>query len=110
MNRMHGYWAKLNKGTDSEWALEPAIAALGRPYRWQYPFWTIHRFADFALIDDKLVIEVDGDSHLKPEQAAKDVETERLLNSMGWQVVRCRNEGPPSYLGAEGEAFRAFFP
>lgn len=88
-----GYWYKLYMNmTESEKALEPAIAALGELYRVQHPFLKFKHFADFALPNRKLVIEVDGDSHLKPLQKKKDLDHMIGLKSIGWDVVRVTNE------------------
>lgn len=90
---MLGYWYRLyNNMTPAEKALEPAIAALGEPYRSQHPFLKHKLFADFALLNRKLVIEVDGDSHDKPSQKKKDLEHMLALKSDGWDVVRVSNE------------------
>src|SRR5512139_1707813 len=78
--------------TPAEVALEPAIAALGERYRSQHPFWGLKHFADFALLERKLIIEVDGDSHDKPSQKKKDLEHTIALKSLGWEVVRVSNE------------------
>lgn len=86
------YWAKLYEQTDSERAIEPAIAALGRRYRSQHPFWGMSAFADFALIDDKIVIEIDGRSHDAPAQKEKDLLHMMKWSQMGWQVARITNE------------------
>lgn len=88
-----GKWAQLYTGqTKAESALEPAVAALGRPYRFQHPFFGNHYFVDFALLEDKIIIEVDGKSH--NSKAAKDADAVRTttLEKLGWTVVRCKNE------------------
>lgn len=47
---------------------------------------------DFACIEKKLVVEVDGGYHSEYEQIKKDeLRTERL-NSMGFNVIRFSNE------------------
>lgn len=89
---MWSYWLKLNKLTDSEVCLEPAIAGLGERYRVQYFFPSLKHFADFALLDRKRIIEVDGSSHDKPSQKKKDLERMIALRSMGWDVIRVTNE------------------
>lgn len=89
---MFRYWLKLQKLTDSEEALEPAIAALGERYRTQYYFPKLSHFADFALLDRKRIIEVDGSSHDKPAQKKKDLERMLALQAMGWDVIRVTNE------------------
>ena len=92
MHTMLRYWAKLYEQTDSERAIEPAIAALGRRYRSQHPFWGMSAFADFALIDDKIVIEVDGASHDRPAQKEKDLLHMLEWSKRGWKTVRITNE------------------
>ena len=77
--------------TAAEAAIEPAIAALGEPYRFQYPFLGIKYFADFALLDRKLIIEVDGYSHLSLAQREKDLIHEIQALELGWRVVRVSN-------------------
>lgn len=86
------HWARLYGQTPSERAFEPAVAALGERYRSQHPFWALKLFADFALLDRNLVIEVDGDSHNKPSQIKKDLEHSIALQALGWRVVRVTNE------------------
>lgn len=92
-NPLLGYWRKgCESPTAAEAALEPHIAALGERYRHQYPFWGIPYFADFALLDRKVIIEVDGDSHDRPEQKEKDLEHTLKVLELGWRVVRVTNE------------------
>ena len=81
---------KINyAGTKHELALEPYIATLGVPYRFQYP--AGHYFLDFALPHQQVALEVDGDSHLRAAQKAKDTEKTAWLEARGWKVVRCKN-------------------
>jgi len=92
-NPLLGYWRQAcDKPTAAEQAVEPAIAALGERYRHQYPFWGIKYFADFALLDRKVIIEVDGDSHDRAEQKEKDLQHTLKVLELGWQVVRITNE------------------
>lgn len=92
-SRMLSYWSKLyTDQTPSEQAMEPMLAALGRRYRAQHPFWGIGMFADFALLDDKIVLEIDGDSHDRPAQKEKDLVHAIKLHQAGWRVVRVSNE------------------
>lgn len=72
--------------------MEVVIARLGEPYRAQHPFFGLHHIADFALLDRKLVIEVDGASHDRPEQIRKDLQHTIGLVKLGWRVVRVKNE------------------
>lgn len=86
-------WAKLySNPTEAEAALEPAIAALGVPYRFQHPLWGLRVFPDFVIPSAKLVIEVDDPGHRRTAQRKKDAERTRMLNRHGWTVVRCTNE------------------
>ena len=93
MALIHSYWARLYLNpTPSEQALEPAIAALGERYRAQHPFFGLKHIADFVLLDRKLIIEVDGDSHEKPAQIKKDLEHTLKLKALGYEVIRVSNE------------------
>lgn len=86
-------WVKLYTGqTKAELAIEPAIAALGRPYRAQHPLFGVHAIVDFALTQDKIVIEVDGKSHSSPAAKSADAVRTATIEKLGWTVVRCTNE------------------
>lgn len=87
--------AKLLRGTPAEHALEPAVAALGVPYRVQFDMWQyaggLRYFPDFVLPTLSLVIEVDDRSHRhKVEEDAE--RTEEIAEVHGWRVLRCTNE------------------
>jgi very-short-patch-repair endonuclease len=82
-------WTKLYKGTPSEHAIEPAIASLGRVYRFQHPVWSLGVFPDFAMLKDKVIIEVDDPGHNKKKK--EDAVRTAKLNKLGWTVVRCTN-------------------
>lgn len=62
---------------------------LGFKFRRQRP---IDRYiADFACMEAKLIIEVDGASHDVNDQIEYDAErTERLI-ALGWRVIRIRD-------------------
>lgn len=83
-------WAALYKGTPAEHSIEPAIASLGRRYRFQHPVWQLGVYPDFALLDDDLLIEVDDDGHKRKRK--EDAERTAKLNKLGWKVVRCTNQ------------------
>lgn len=86
-------WAKLySNPTDAERAIEPAIASMGVPYRFQHPLWGLKVFPDFVLQYHKLVIEVDDPSHSRTKKKAEDAERTRKMARHGWRVVRCTNE------------------
>jgi very-short-patch-repair endonuclease len=86
------WWAgAYSNPTDAERSLEPAVAALGLPYRFQHPIWALRYRLDFAIPSLKLAIEVDDPSHTgKKKRAADKMRTARLKKA-GWTVVRCTN-------------------
>lgn len=61
---------------------------LGAKFRRQYPI--DHYIADFACVEAKLVVEVDGLSHADAEQVAYDERRTSALGVLGWQVLRLR--------------------
>lgn len=86
-------WAKLySNPTPAEASIEPAIAALGIPYRFQHPLWGLKIFPDFVLPRLKIVIEIDDPGHNKTAQRKKDADRTAKLNRSGWKVVRITNE------------------
>lgn len=85
-------WAGLYNGTPAEHALEPAIASLGVPYRFQHPVWALGLFPDFVLLKERLVIEVDDASHRTAAKRKADQARTQKLAGAGWKVVRCTNE------------------
>ena len=93
MNLMAQRWARLYPGTTAELALEDAVAALGIPYRTQFPgfLFGTRFYPDFFLPTVGLVIEVDDPSHGK--KAVEDAErTEALYRAWGVRVIRITNE------------------
>lgn len=47
---------------------------------------------DFYCHEKKMIIELDGSVHELPEQAKKDAKREKYLTSLGFHVLRFRNE------------------
>lgn len=94
-NPMSMRWGQLYKGTDAERSLEDAVAALGIPYRTQFPgyLYGSRYFPDFVLPTLQIVIEVDDPSHESDEKQMDDAErTAAIEAKYGWTVVRCTNE------------------
>jgi very-short-patch-repair endonuclease len=55
-------------------------------FRRQHP---IDRYVvDFVSLDGKLIVEVDGVTHSTASETARDEERTRILESLGFQVVR----------------------
>lgn len=72
--------------------MEPAVASLGIPYRFQHPEFRMGVVLDFALLSPRVAIEVDGRDHSQPKKRLADQERTRRLEALGWTVVRCQNE------------------
>ncbi|RZK90527.1 MAG: endonuclease domain-containing protein [Hymenobacter sp.] len=63
---------------------------LGVKFRRQH---SIDRYiVDFACLTHKLIIELDGASHLEPDQAAYDQGCSALLAELGYRVLHFSNE------------------
>lgn len=45
-------------------------------------------FIDFAFLNEKVAVEIDGSQHLLPERKLKDDKKDELLISNGWSVIR----------------------
>lgn len=45
-------------------------------------------FIDFAFVNQMVAIEIDGSQHLLPERKEKDDKKDKLLNELGWLVIR----------------------
>jgi very-short-patch-repair endonuclease len=93
-NPMAPRWNRLYKGTPAEHALEDAVAAIGVPYRTQFPgfLYGFRFFPDFLLPTLKLVIEVDDSSHSRAKKRMEDEERSQVMaDKFGWRVVRCTN-------------------
>lgn len=45
-------------------------------------------FIDFAFVDLKIAVEIDGSQHLNSDRKASDKKKDVLLNSLGWRVLR----------------------
>jgi very-short-patch-repair endonuclease/Trp operon repressor len=45
-------------------------------------------FADFAFLNEKIVVEIDGSQHELKERRERDIKKDELINSKGWTVIR----------------------
>jgi len=45
-------------------------------------------FVDFAFLNEMIAIEIDGSQHLLPERKERDDKKDKLLNDLGWLVIR----------------------
>lgn len=48
-----------------------------------YPF-----YIDFAFIDLKIAVEIDGSQHLEEDRKQKDIEKDTILHQNGWKIIR----------------------
>ncbi|HXQ39265.1 MAG TPA: endonuclease domain-containing protein [Anaerolineales bacterium] len=69
---------------------------LGFKIRRQHPIWGF--IADFYCTEAKLVIEIDGDSHVEPDQAEYDKARTEWLEERGYRVIRIMNKDVHRYL------------
>lgn len=52
----------------------------------EYPIFPY--FIDFAFVNEMVAIEIDGSQHLLPERKERDNNKDKLLNELGWLVIR----------------------
>jgi very-short-patch-repair endonuclease len=58
-------------------------------FRRQHP---IDRYiVDFVTLDGKLIVEVDGATHGEADEVVRDVERTRVLEALGFHIVRVNN-------------------
>jgi very-short-patch-repair endonuclease len=94
-NPLGEYWKRLYPLTEAERAIEPAVAALGIPYRSQFPCFLYGMgkwFPDYLFPTIGVVLEVDDDSHSENEKKAADALRTAALETLGYVVVRCSND------------------
>jgi very-short-patch-repair endonuclease len=94
-NRLQPYANKLRKnGTKAEACLWKYVLSrrqmLGFQFRRQRP--VLKYIADFACLDLKLIIEVDGSWHNKKGEFEKDQIRQQALEAAGFTVLRFKNE------------------
>jgi primosomal protein N' (replication factor Y) len=63
---------------------------LGAKFRRQHPV-DIY-IADFACVEAKLIVEVDGKSHDSDEQRSYDGERADQLKQLGWRILVVRDD------------------
>jgi very-short-patch-repair endonuclease len=80
----------------------------GAHFRRQHPIGPF--IADFACIDAKLVVEVDGATHFTEEQFAYDRRRDAYMKQRGWNVIRVMNEDVYRDLSAVCETILSHTP
>ncbi len=99
-NPVLGYWHRLySRPTLPEMTIEPVIASLGIPYRFQHIL--MPYVADFAFPTLGIILEVDGSSHDSEKAKEKDRARDEALAKRGWRTVRVSNERAMSMDSAE---------
>lgn len=71
------------------WTFVRKRSLSGFKFRRQHPIGPY--IADFACIQAKLVVEVDGATHWTPEQLAHDARRTAFMERAGWRVLRVTN-------------------
>ena len=79
----------LTKAEAILWSRLRARELNGRKFRRQHPVGPY--IADFACMEFKLILEVDGDSHFEAAQIVHDRIRSAYLSENGWRVMRFRN-------------------
>jgi very-short-patch-repair endonuclease len=78
--------------TDAElilWSRLRAGQLEGFKFRRQHP--VAPYIADFACVELKLIVELDGDTHGTPQELAHDARRTGFLEAAGWTVIRAFN-------------------
>ena len=88
------------------WEIVRAHRLFGLKFKRQFPYRGF--ILDLFCRELSLVIEIDGEVHLDPQQAAADAERQEVLEACGLRVLRVRNEDV-SRRHLE-ELIRAFLP
>jgi very-short-patch-repair endonuclease len=98
-----------NNSTSAEaalWVMLKSKKLEGKKFRRQY---SIGRYiADFCCPSEKLIIELDGDSHGEYHKIQKDENRDKYLESLGFTILRFENRfvfQDPEYLSGEIRKF-----
>ncbi len=81
-----------NKSTSAEaelWKYIKGKQLEGRKFRRQHSI--NNRIVDFFCSAEKIIIELDGDSHGDSHRTYEDVDRDKVFNDMGYKVIRFEN-------------------
>lgn len=71
------------------WLKQGIPYPLYRQYRIDHHSSRFSYYADFAHMESRTIIEIDGASyHTSPEQVQRDQQRQAYLESLGWKVIR----------------------
>lgn len=91
MREQYKQWASTKCESPIEKRFLDAAISRGmilRPQWWVYTTDGNFRL-DFAVVSDKIAIEIDGhEFHSSREQRTHDAQRERILQALGWKVIR----------------------
>ncbi|GIU66925.1 hypothetical protein PsB1_1079 [Candidatus Phycosocius spiralis] len=79
----------LTKAETSPWSHLKGKQLNGHHFRRQHPIGPY--IADFACVAAKLVLEVDGSTHMSTQDQTYDAKRRGLLEAEGWQIMRVWN-------------------
>jgi very-short-patch-repair endonuclease len=82
--------------TPSEKALWNELRKLPFRFRRQHPI--DDYIADFACVEKRLIIEVDGEYHNIPEQKAADAIRTECIEQKGFRVIRYHNDEVDNHI------------
>ncbi len=88
-DRARGMRKQQSRAEEALWELVRGRKIAGAKFRRQHP--AANYIADFACVDAKLIVEVDGLSHTIPEQITYDAERDRVLTAQGWRILRIKD-------------------
>jgi very-short-patch-repair endonuclease len=93
-------WRKSNISYPEKLFLNK-IEELGwyKKYRIEREYPMFPYFIDFAFINEKIALEIDGSQHLLPERKASDEKKDFTLTENGWSVIRVTENEIKTNLG-----------
>ena len=71
------------------WKVLRSRSLSGTKFRRQVPYGPY--ILDFAVLAEKLIIEIDGDTHATPDGIAHDAARTAWLELRGWRILRFTN-------------------
>lgn len=84
-------WRKRTGRSYPETIFEKVLQGHNIRYEYEKP---VGRFSiDFALLDKKIALEIDGQQHSRPKNIESDHRKDILLESLGWKVYRIKWKG-----------------
>ena len=102
-DRARGMRKQMSRAESVLWEVVRS-GRLGVKFRRQHPVESY--IADFACVEAKLIVEIDGVSHADDAQRAYDAERTRVLAEAGWRVLRLRDADVLSDSGVAERAIR----